>query len=110
MFRHFIRKVKEFKTPEDLKTYLDEEKMNTESKSTLKRLIDVCITNIPKTNESNIIEMYGMLNVVVPILTGDSGTQIAFLKIRRELKKRFQEGSEVLKKSYTLMRFDQDHE
>ena len=108
MFRHFIRKVKEFKTPEDLKSYLDEEKMNTESKSTLKRLIDVCITNIPKTNESNIIEMYGMLNTVVPILTGDSGVQIAFLKIRKQLKKRFQEGSEVLKKSYTLMRFDQE--
>ena len=72
MFRRFIRTIKKLKTPEQVVAYLDEHKINTDSKSPLKRLIDYCITNIPTSNESNIIEMYGMLHVVVPILTGDS--------------------------------------
>ena len=75
--------------------------------SCVRALQELVIKTIPDLNEKTCIEMLGILNTLVPGVASDSTVQNVYVHVRKSLKAKYGETSDVVKKSYSLMQFDQ---
>jgi hypothetical protein len=92
-----------------LLSVVNEYNPKTQRKSGVRALEDLVVTAIQEgVNEQNMIEMFGMLNVVVPRVAGDSLTQNTYYKIRKAVIAKYGKESEMYSKSLTLMVFDRN--
>ena len=62
---------------------------------------------IPTLSEKTTIEMYKILNTLVPAVSTDSTTQNVYVALRKCEKATHGEDSNITKKAYTVMRFNQ---
>ena len=107
-FRTFIRSVKDVKDDGELftavKAYDPSIKIKTSGVRALQEL--VC-QQIPALNEKTTIEMFKILNVLVPAVSTNSTTQNIYVQIRKCIKTTHGEDSNVTQNAYTVMRYDQ---
>jgi integrase len=107
-FRTFLRGIKNTTDDkilfEKVKKYDPSIKVKTSGVRALQALI---IKNIPSLGEKTTIEMLKILNLLVPAVASDSTTQNIYVQIRKAIKARWGDDSDVSRKSYSVMRFDQ---
>ena len=107
-FRTWLRSVKHITDDGELftavKTYDPSGKIKTSGVRALQELV---IKNIPKLNEKTTIEMFKVLNTLIPEASSDSTTQNIFVHVRKAIKAKWGEDSDVTRKAYSVMRFDQ---
>lgn len=108
-FRTFIRSVKDIN---DDKTLFEAVKAhdpsNTVKSSGVRSLESLVCKNIPALHDKTVIEMYKILNVLVPVVSTDNTTQNVYVHIRKCVKARCGEESDMTKKAYTVMQFDRE--
>ena len=108
-FRTFLRSVKDINDDKALfqaiKAYdptIDVKKSGVRALETL-----VC-KNIPTLHDKTVIEMYKILNRLIPAVSTDNTTQNVYVHIRKCVKARYGEDSDITKKAYTVMQFDRE--
>jgi integrase len=75
--------------------------------SGVRALQELVCKQIPTLNEKTTVEMLKILNTLVPGVSSDSTTQNIFVKLRKCIKTKWGEDSDITRKSYSVMRFDQ---
>ena len=107
-FRTWLRSVKDITDDkilfEKVKVYDPSVKIKTSGVRALQAL--VC-KQIPTLNEKTTIEMFKILNTLVPAVASDATTQNVYVALRKCVKARWGEDSNVTQKSYSVMRFNQ---
>jgi integrase len=107
-FRTWLRSVKDITDDkilfEKVKDYDPSVKIKTSGVRALQAL--VC-KKIPTLNEKTTVEMFKILNSLVPNLSSDSTVQNVFVQLRKCVKATHGEDSDVTRKAYTVMRFNQ---
>ena len=106
-FRTWLRSVKTVDNDGDLfkavKAYDPSIKTKTSGVRALQEL--VC-RQIPTLNEKTTIEMFKILNVLVPAVSSDATTQNVYVQLRKCVKSHWDENSDVSRKAYTVMQYD----
>ena len=107
-FRTFLRGIKNTTDDGELftavKAYDPSIKVKTSGVRSLQAL--VC-KQIPTLNEKTTIEMFKILNSLVPNVSSDATTQNVYVQLRKCIKARWGQDSDVTRKSYSVMRFNQ---
>jgi integrase len=70
-------------------------------------LEELVVKSIPTLNDKTVIEMFKILNTLVPAVSTDSTVQNVYVQIRKAVKATHGEDSVVGRKAYTVLRFDQ---
>ena len=108
-FRTFIRTVKDITDDkilhEKVKQYDPKIKIK---KSGVRALQEVVIKEIPALGEKSTIEILKMLNVLVPAVSAKNTVQNVYVQIRKAIKLRWGEDSNVTSKAYTAMQYDRE--
>lgn len=106
-FRTWLRSAKNVNDDGDLfksvKAYDNAIKIKTSGVRSLQEL--VC-KQIPTLNEKTTIEMFKVLNVLVPAVSSDATTQNVYVQIRKCVKTHWGKDSDVTGKAYTVMQYD----
>ena len=107
-FRTWLRSVKDITDDADLfekvKDYDPSIKIKTSGVRSLQALI---IKQIPTLGEKTTIETFKILNTLIPAVSTDATTQNVYVALRKSIKIRWGDDSDVTRKAYSIMRFDQ---
>ena len=107
-FRTFIRSVKDVKYGEILYEKVKQyDPSITVKTSGVRALQELVCKQIPDLSEKTTIEMFKILNTLVPNVSSDATTQNVYVALRKCIKIHWGEDSDVSRKSYSLMRFNQ---
>ena len=107
-FRTWLRSVKDIADDGDLyravKVYDPSIKIKS---SGVRALQDLVCKQVPTLGEKSTIEMLKILNTLIPAVASDATTQNSYVALRKCIKAHWGLDSDVTKKSYSVMRFDQ---
>ena len=107
-FRTFIRGKKNITDDSELFTAVKAYDSNIKVKTSgVRALQELVCKQIPTLGEKTLIETYKILNTLVPAVASDSTVQNVYVQIRKCIKITHSEDSDVARKSYTVMQFDQ---
>jgi len=107
-FRTWLRRVKDTTDDGDLYKAVKVYDTSIEIKSSGVRALQALVCNqIPTLNEKSTIEMFKILNTLIPAVASDSTTQNSYVALRKCIKDHWGLDSDVTKKSYSVMRFNQ---
>lgn len=107
-FRTWLRSVKDVPNDGQLFTAVKLYDANITTKTSgVRALQELVCKNIPTLGEKTSIEMFKILNVLIPSVASDNTTQNVYTCLRKCVKARWGDNSNVTNKAYTVMRFDQ---
>jgi integrase len=107
-FRTWLRSVKDITDDGDLFTAVKAYDKTIKTKTSgVRALQELVCKIIPDLSEKTTIEMYKILNVLVPAVSTDSTTQNVYVQLRKCIKAQWGDDSDVTHKGYFVMRFDQ---
>jgi integrase len=106
-FRTWIRSIKNITDDAELFTEVKKyDPSNTIKTSGVRALQELVMKQIPTLSEKSTIEMYKILNVLIPAVSTDSTVQNVYVQIRKAVKATHGEDSNITKKAYTVLQHD----
>jgi integrase len=105
-FRSFIRSIKNIQDDKELFTAVKQYDKTIKIKTSGVRALEaLVIKNIPNLNEKTTVEMFKILNLLVPAVSSDSTTQNIYVLVRKSIKAVHGENSDIFRKAYTVLQF-----